>query len=137
MSKERTPDPQDDSWLQPLADRIAGTIEAHSLMGPMAWQYWPEEGLHHLIFFPRSILLKGGAQDGQQVVPGYSVDIQAVSAMLQRVDSVYWTTQGLGGDDEGPRISIEGLYEGHQVWLRLLAEPPADEEPGMELEMTE
>ena len=36
-------------------------------------------------------------------------------------------------DPAGPCVSIEGLYQGHDVWLRFLAEPPADEEPGLRL----
>jgi hypothetical protein len=36
----------------------------------------------------------------------------------------------------GPEITIEGVYAGHELFLRLLAEPPEDEEPGMELDAT-
>ena len=36
----------------------------------------------------------------------------------------------------GPEITIEGVYAGHELFLQLLAEPPEDEEPGMELDAT-
>ena len=128
---------QPEAWLEEMIDFVGNCIEAHSLMGPIAWHYWLEDDLNHLIFFPRTVRLVGGEQHGQEVLPGFSLDVQSVTDIFQRVDAVYWTTQGMGGDDEGPRISIEGIYRGHDVWLRILAEPPEDEEPGLELDVSD
>ena len=72
------------------------------------------------------------------MLPGFSLDVQTLLSAFQEVEAVYWNSQGMGPyDDEGPRISIEGIYQGHDVWLRILAEPPEDEEPGMELDVSD
>jgi hypothetical protein len=76
----------------------------------------------------------GGADDGAVVIPGFSLDLQALLAHFDRVEAFQWYPSGLGPyDPEGPCVSIEGLYQGHNVWLRLLAESPAEEEPGLQL----
>jgi hypothetical protein len=31
-------------------------------------------------------------------------------------------------------LSVDGLYQGHEVYLQVLAYAPEDEEPGMKLE---
>ena len=39
-------------------------------------------------------------------------------------------------DDQGPYVSIEGMLWGREVYLRLLASPPEDEEPGLKVDTT-
>jgi hypothetical protein len=39
-------------------------------------------------------------------------------------------------DDEGPHVSIEGVYRGHDVFVQVLAYAPDDEEPGMKLDVS-
>jgi len=38
--------------------------------------------------------------------------------------------------DDGPCVSVEGQFAGHQGWLRVLAYAPDDEEPGMKFDAT-
>jgi hypothetical protein len=40
-------------------------------------------------------------------------------------------------EQTGQHISIEGTYQGHLVWLRVLAEAPDDEEPGLTLDTSD
>ena len=44
--------------------------------------------------------------------------------------------QGVGPADDGPCVSVEGLFAGHEVWLRVLADAPDDEEPRMKFDAT-
>ena len=37
---------------------------------------------------------------------------------------------------EGPKISVEVVYHGHEVFIQVLAYAPEDEEPGMKLNTT-
>lgn len=126
-----------EAWLVEFISRVGDCIMAQSLMGPLAWQFWQEEALTHLLLYPRTVRFIGGAQDGQEGLPGFSLDVLSVISLFEEVAAVIWTTQGLAPEDEGPRISVEGLYQGHDIWLRILAEPPADEEPGMELDVSD
>ena len=35
----------------------------------------------------------------------------------------------------GPHLTVEGVHQGHSVWLRVLSKPPEDEEPDLKLEV--
>lgn len=136
--KEPNADSQPEAWLEDLIAGIGNCIEAHTLMGPFAWRYWPEDDFHHLLFYPTTVRLVGGKQDREEVLPGFSLDIDSLLSLFQSIEAVTWNSQGMGPyDDEGPRVSVEGIYQGHDVWLRVLAEPPEDEEPGMELDVSD
>ncbi len=52
-----------------------------------------------------------------------------------QIDAMVWQSLGfLSG--EGPHVSIEGVYQGHEVFIQVLAYAPEDEEPGMKLDTT-
>ena len=36
-------------------------------------------------------------------------------------------------NEDGPHVAIEGVYQGHEVFLQVLAYPPDNEEPGMKI----
>jgi hypothetical protein len=40
-------------------------------------------------------------------------------------------------DDEGPHVSIAGVYHGDDVFVQVLAYAPDDEEPGMKLDVSQ
>jgi hypothetical protein len=49
---------------------------------------------------------------------------------FEELADVNWCSQSFGpNDNRGPRISIEGVYQGHDVYLEVLAEAPEDEGP--------
>jgi hypothetical protein len=45
-----------------------------------------------------------------------------------------WNTHGYHGSD-APFVSVEGAYERHDVWLRVLCAAPDDEEPGLKIKV--
>ena len=60
----------------------------------------------------------------------------AVEGLFEEVIAVNWTTQPFGLDDwDNPSISIESRFQGQAVYLQILAEAPADESPGLTLDM--
>lgn len=119
-------------WMESLVDTVSRCIEAHSAMGPLGFRYRDEEDLSEMIVYPTPVELIGGAVDGEVVLTGFSLDLQELVSTFDRVDSLHWFAHGFGPlDNNGPHISIEGDYQGHFVWLQILAEPPEDEEPGI------
>ena len=123
------------AWLTALVEGVAGCMEAHSPMGALGWRYHEDEELVELVVYPTLVELVGGEHDGTIVVPGFSLDVQALQAVFERVTALHWHAQDVGpDDDDGPHISLEGTYQGHAVWLRVLAEAPDDEEPGLQLD---
>ena len=123
------------AWMTALVEDVAGCMEAHSAMGEIGWRYHEEDDLATLVVYATPMELVGGEHDGAIVLPGFSLDVQALQDVFERVTALQWHAQGFGpGDEDGPHLSIEGTYQGHQVWLRVLAEAPDDEEPGLQLD---
>ena len=125
-------------WLQDFVEAVVSCIEAHSIMGTMGWQYHEDDALTEIVVYATPVELVGGEHDGAIVMPGFSLDVQELGAVFEHVTELQWHAQGFGPDDEeGPHLSIEGTYQGHHIWLRVLAEAPDDEEPGLQLDMSD
>jgi len=78
----------------------------------------------------------GGAEDGAIIIPGFSLDVQELISAFEEVVDLHWRSQSFGPRDNlGPHVSIEGVYQGHGVWLQVLAEAPEDEEPGFKVDV--
>src|SRR5262249_19451653 len=93
---------------------ISECVEAQSSMGPLGYRYLAQGDPWELMVYPTPVELVGGADDGAVVNPGFSLDLQALLAHFDRVEAFQWYPIGLGPyDTEGPCVSIEGLYQGH------------------------
>ncbi len=125
-------------WMTELVEAVADCMESHSAAGPVGWRYHEEDDLVDLVIYATPVELLGGEYDGTIVLPGFSLDVQALQNLFERVTALNWKAQGLGPhDDVGPCLSVEGVYRGHLIWLRVLAEAPEDEEPGLEIDPSE
>ena len=112
-------------------------MEAINSNGPVGFRYSREEDLSEIIVYPCPIELTGGAVDGEVVAPAYSLDLEMLRSAFKKIDDVHWIPHGFGPyDNEGSHISIEGIYRGQKVYLKVLAYAPDDEEPGMKLDAT-
>ncbi len=127
------PDPP--AWVETLLDLVANCIEPHVPMGPLGYWISTEEGVFELVVYPTPVEFVGGAVDGDVGIPGFSLDVQAIQAGFERIDGLDWQAHSFGDHDlDGPHISISGIFQGREVWLRVLSEPPDDIEPGMLLD---
>jgi hypothetical protein len=124
------------AWLNGLVEVVADAMTSHGIPGPLGLRYREEDGAWDVLVYPLPVELVGGAHDGGVVSPCFSLDLEQVRSAFARVDDVSWTAHAAGPEDEGPCISFEGEYDGHEVWLRVLAFAPSDEEPGMKLDTT-
>ena len=101
------------AWLNALVEAVADCMEAHTPMGAMGWRYQEEDESVELLVYATPVALVGGAHDGAIVVPGFSLDVQALQAVFARVTVLQWQAHGFGPDDEeGPHLSLN--------WLRVL-----------------
>lgn len=127
----QAPDESDvPAWLYALAEAVAACMTADSPMGPLGYRYREEDGFWELIIYPTPVELVGGATDGEIVDPGFSLDLEGLRSVFDRLEACSWQSLGFS-DDEGPQVSIEGVYEGREVYVQILAYAPEDEEPGM------
>src|SRR4051794_20126959 len=98
--------------------------------GRLGVRYREDEGAWEVLVYELPVEMVGGRHDGEVVSPGFSLDLEAVRSAFTRVDAVSWQAHPMGEGDEGPSVSVEGEYAGHEVWLRVLAFAPDDEGPG-------
>ena len=101
--------------------------------GPLGFFYQEEDGYWELVIYPKPVELVGGAEDGEIVAPGFSLDLEELRAEFEQIAACSWQSLGYP-DGEGPHVSIEGVYQGHEVFVQVLAYAPEDEEPGMKLD---
>ena len=123
-------------WLVSLVDAVGNRMEPHSATGPIAF-HWRQEGDFWEIavyYTPGEVI--GGVEDGAVIVPGFSLHLQELISAFEKVADACWRSHSFGPHDSlGPHISIEGVYQGHEVWLQILAEAPEDEEPGFKVDL--
>jgi hypothetical protein len=128
--------PADDpAWLDGLLEAVAGCVEADSPLGPLGLRYREEDGCWEVLIYPTPVELVGGPQDGAVVAPGFTLDLEQLRGLFARVAACGWNALGLDSP-EGPYIDIEGVYQGRDVYLRVLAQAPDDEEPGLKFDLT-
>ena len=122
-------------WLEDLVEAVAGCIEVDDPMGPLGYRWHEESGFWEIDIYPMPIELVGGAVDGAVVDPGYSLDLAALQAVFDQAKFLYWNTHGYHGSDP-PFVSMEGTYQGREIFVRVLAAAPEGEEPGMKFQVT-
>lgn len=104
-------------------------------MGPLGLRFSQEDELWSVTIHPTPVELIGGRHDGEAVMPGIILDLEQLAAAFESVVAFGWNALGLNGP-EGPHIYVEGVFQGHEVYLQILAYPPKDEEPGLKLNAT-
>jgi hypothetical protein len=86
-----------------------------------------------VVVYLQSVELVGGAEDGEIVSPGFSLDLDGLRGVFDQVHDFAWLAVDLNSD-EGSYVSIEGVYQGHEVLVQVLAYAPEDEGPGMKVD---
>lgn len=86
-----------------------------------------------MMIYPTPVELLGGAHDGAVVIPGFSLDLERLRSAFDSVLDFGWNALGLHGP-EGPYVHVEGIYQGCEVYLQVLAQAPEDEAPGLKFD---
>ncbi|MEK6238513.1 MAG: hypothetical protein N2C14_27660 [Planctomycetales bacterium] len=128
-TEEEMPD-----WLHDLVAAATACMTV-SAPGPAGVRYREEDGFYELMLYPTPVELVGGADDGSMVSPLFSVDLEQLRGVMDRVVDFGWEAHGHPGHD-GPHVWLEGSQAGHDVLLRVLAFAPEDEEPGSKMDAT-
>ncbi len=128
-------DDEEPAWLDELLDIVSNSIEPDSPMGPLRMRYWEEDDFWEIRIHTTPVELVGGAHDGEVVLPGFTLEVMELQAAFEEVVALDWNALGLTFP-EGPHVAIEGTFQGHDVYLQVLARPPEDEEPGLKVDTT-
>lgn len=126
---------EDDGWLDTLLEEVGNCMEADSPMGPLGLRYREEEGFWEVWIYPTPVELVGGRHDGEVVLPGFTIDLENLRESFDSVVAFHWNALGLNYT-EGPHVSVEGVFQGREVYLQVLAYAPEGEEPGFKLDAT-
>ena len=122
-------------WLTSLVDAVGNCMEVHCPAGPLAFRWGNEDDFWEVMVYYAPGEAAGGAEDGAVLVPGFSLDLMELISIFEELTDSHWQSHSFGPhDQEGPHISIEGVYQGHHVYLRVLAEAPQDESPGFKVD---
>jgi hypothetical protein len=118
-------------WLRTLADRAAQAIEPISETVPIGSHWTLQAGCWEVTLFVSAIEIVGGERDGQRIPTPFSVDVLHVVSLFANLYEVQWQPLAWhSGDEAGPHLSIHGVVEGKDVWLRIVARQPNDLEAG-------
>lgn len=115
------------AWLAQMANELAIQIYGVDILSPLGCHYYHNRALNQweVSLFAASTETVGGSQDGRVLPCRFTADLLRIAETFSQVTSFSWQPLALGSDDEiGPHISLEGHYQGHFVWLRLLAKAP-------------
>ncbi len=115
-------------WIQELANRVAALMTPYGLPAPVACHFFhahvPKNQWEVTLFTAKTETV-GGSFDGGCTSTPMALDLEKLVGLFDEVESYHWQSLRLGQEDElGPHVSIEGYYEGHYVWLRVLSEAP-------------
>lgn len=118
-------------WIQDLTHAVTEEIYPFDILSPVGCHYHRGETQWEVTIFASSTELIGGPRDGLRTSSKFSLNLTGVHGILDRVTEFRWQPLYVGeGDELGPHISLEGSYDGHELWLRILSEAPADMDPG-------
>ena len=113
------------AWLRVLADVVAKAIEPLGPSAPMGCHYVKVDGVWEVTLFAESVEVLGGCEDGTIKQSRFAVRIAEVLDVFQSISECNWQAHNAGEDDDlGPHLSVEGVYKGRQVWLRIPAQSP-------------
>ncbi len=122
-------------WVNRLGNLISRAFHSEEVLAPVGCHFHQEgEGTDiqtEVTLFVSSTEFYGGAFDGRVKSSPFMLDLRDVMDTFDLIESFYWQSHKMADDDQvGPHIGVEGVFEGHRVWLRVTADPPTQFESG-------
>lgn len=124
MTGPVVPTPAPPEWVADLANRLAGRIDPIDELADIGCHFADGGDCWEVTLFVTAGEQIGGPHDGSRVFHRFLFDLADAGAVFERIDRFYWQPLRIGdGDEAGPHLAIEGVYDGRAVWVRILAEP--------------
>lgn len=118
-------------WLSHFANAVTRNILSHDLLPPLGCHFSYSKSIWEVTVFASRTEIVGGSEDGQTTDARLYVDVKAVLELFSQIDSITWQSHPVSQYDElGSHFSVEGIHEGHYVWLRIPAVAPERFESG-------
>lgn len=132
--------PTPPSWLNTMANQVASLMSDVDVLSPIGCHFFHNANRDEweVSLFASNTEIVGGEWDGVMAPSKFCFDILKLGAIFEEVQAIHWQALPVDYDDQlGSHISIEATYEGHQVWVRILAESPEEFEPGRRIQTYE
>ena len=114
-------------WLTELANEALASVLAIDLLAPVGCHHYHNKAIDEweVSLFASTTEIVGGQRDGERCSSKFLLDLKSLVQIFDSVQNLHWQALSLDSDDElGPHISLEGIYRGHKVWLRVLSTAP-------------
>lgn len=112
-------------WMTRFVNAVTECIYPHDVLSPLGCHYQQSNGVWEITLFASKTEIVGGPQDGLSYNSGFNIEVLALGKIFSQVETVSWQSQKLGPTDElGAHLSIEGIYDFKQVWLRITSNAP-------------
>ncbi|WP_437186242.1 hypothetical protein SH668x_003389 [Planctomicrobium sp. SH668] len=113
------------NWLKEFVDGICNCIYGADDLPPIGCHYAFEDDAWEITVFVSATEVVGGQFDGSRKFTPFAVDVVELVQMFHVVENTAWQPHPMSEDDElRSHLSVDGYYEGHKIWLRVLAETP-------------
>ncbi|MDA0591392.1 MAG: hypothetical protein O2820_25425 [Planctomycetota bacterium] len=113
-------------WLSQFVDRVlASSAQLGMESGTGCHVYRNTDGEWEVTLF--SDEEPTGRMPGlNQIPPALSVDIFELVRVFDELSSCRWQSAPAAWDDDlGVHLAVEGKFEGHAIWLRIVSQMPA------------
>ncbi len=112
-------------WLEGFTNQVATLLHEIDVLAPLGCHYCLDLECWEITLFAGATEVVGGAHDGRRCSSRFFLDVKGLVDIFDSVESIAWQSHALEPDDEiGAHLSVEGVYQGHLVWLRIPAIPP-------------
>ncbi|WP_437226996.1 hypothetical protein SH661x_000120 [Planctomicrobium sp. SH661] len=125
-------------WLKEFVDQVCTCLCPIEDMPPIGCHTAYEEDTWEISVFVSPTEIVGGQHDGQRLPCTFVVELIDLLQLFDVVESAGWQPHPQDESDEiGNHVAVEGIYAGHRIWLRVLAETPGQYAPGRYLNVFE
>jgi hypothetical protein len=129
FKKEGAAAPEEPAWVKGFVKVVSSSLLTDRSTGHLGIRYREDNGLWEISVYP----IQGGGDleesEGSVASPSFAWDIEELRSVFDRIDGSGWYAVCPGGT-ESPYVWIEGDYQDHEVFLRLLPGAPVHDEPG-------
>ena len=121
--------PGDPAWLEEFVKVVSSGLLTDRSTGPLGIRYREDDGHWEISVYPIRSGVDLEEAEGSAASPGFAWDIEELRSVFDSIDGSGWYAVCPGGT-ESPYVWIEGDYQEHEVFLRLLPGAPVHDEPG-------
>ena len=119
-------------WIEGLTSDIAARLLPVDFLPPLGCHVFRDDEITEISLFFGGTETLGGVADGSFRPARFHFDMNGVAEIFDSITNFFWQPLFIDSEDDlGPHISIEGVYQGNAVWVRVLARSPENVSAGV------